>query len=152
MKQINKNNLLDIINAFIESPETNKRPMLIWFKSYDDIDTVRRLIRETRGCSEVSQHPLYGHSQFLDKEGKAQKIAEHPELSREFIYPGSLDEDTRFFLYHRYLEQLDFAHISYVLELAQKTDKPLVALVNDYSKEENQAFDASRFEEYTFAE
>ena len=148
MKQITKDTLLDVIKTYVESKESNKKPMLIWFQSNDDIDNARRAIREIKGCCAVNKHPLYGHEHFIDNEGKVKKIADYPELTTKFIYPGSYDENVRFFMYHRYVEQLLDDHIEYVKELAEKTQKPLVMLINDYSKEENPMFDASPFEEY----
>lgn len=141
--------IVNVVNNYIGSSESTKKPMLIWFESNEDIDKARRTIRNILGCCEVNQHPLYGHEHFIDKDGKVKKISDHPELTNGFIYPGRYDENVRFFLYHRYTEQLYDGHIAYVKELAEKTQKPLLLLVNEYSNEENPKFDASSFEEYT---
>ena len=33
MEQITKDTLLDVIKTYVESKESNKKPMLIWFQS-----------------------------------------------------------------------------------------------------------------------
>ena len=148
LKQIGKENIVNVVRNYVESYYAGKNPMLIWFKSNEDIDKVRQAIREVQGCCEVNQHPLYGYEHFIDNDGKVKQIADHPELTNKFIYPGRYDENVRFFLYHRYTEQLHGDHIAYVKELAEKTTKPLVLLVNDYSKEDRPEFTPVGFEQY----
>ena len=49
MKKTNKDNIIEAIEAYINSSPI--RPVLIWFHSNPDIDNARRVIREMNSSS-----------------------------------------------------------------------------------------------------
>ena len=148
MKQINKENLIECVKSFIENSE-NQKPMLIWFYSNTDIDFARNAIAEIEGCARVMNHPFEGHERFI-KDGKIELLADYPELKNQIIFPSTYDENTRFFLYHRYMIQLEENNIAYLQDIAKKAQVPLILLINDYSKAENPNFNTEVFDEYEY--
>ena len=60
------------------------------------------------------------------------------------------DESTKFFLFHRYMEQLKTTYLQYAIDLKNRTNLPVIYLVNDYSKEEEPQADVSAFEEWEY--
>ena len=147
MKQLTESTIIDEIKDFIRSKEC--KLMLIWFPSNPTIDEFRRKIREIPGCANVSEaNPLEGHSKYIDIEGQLKNITE--EMRQKFYFPSSYSENTKFFLGHRYLQQLEDDFISYIKVLSKRTNIPVIYIVNSYSKRENPLFDASDFVEYEF--
>lgn len=66
------------------------------------------------------------------------------------IIPGTYNENTKFFLFHRYMEQLRGEYLKYVFDLMYKTKCPVVYLANDYSKEEEPQANVSAFEQWEY--
>ena len=141
MKQINKDNTIDAINEYIAN--TPKRPLLVWFHSNTDSDNVRRNIENIPGCATC------GGAIYADKEGTIQTITPS-ETDEKVIIPDTYNETTKFFLFHRYTEQLKAPYLQYAVDLMHKTKLPVVYVANDYSKEEESQLDVSAFEEWEY--
>ena len=148
-KKLTKDNVFDRIEEFIGMEESSK-PMLIWFENNLDIDDIRHALFEVSGCAHFQNHPLWGHKKvFID--GKQELIANHPELFHQTLFPPSYNEQqTRFFLYHRFERQLGDEFIAYAKEISIAAKKPLILLVNDYSRLEYPSFDTQDFDEYLY--
>ena len=107
MKSTNKDNIIETIEEYINSSPI--RPVLIWFHSDPDIDNVRRAIREMNGCASC------GQALYIDKAGAIQTLTPSGD-DEQFIIPGTYNENTKFFLFHRYEEQLRGEYLKYVFE------------------------------------
>ena len=70
----------------------------------------------------------------------------------QFIIPGTYNENTKFFLFHLYMEQLRGEYLKYALDLMYETKLPVVYLANDYSKEEEPQANISAFEEWEYSD
>lgn len=138
MKKTNKDNIIETIEAYISSSPI--RPVLIWFHSNPDIDNARRAISEMNGCATC------GGAIYADKEG----VIQPSEGADKFIIPGTYNENTKFFLFHRYEEQLRGEYLKYAFDLMYKTKCPVVYVANDYSKEEYPQADVSAFEQWEY--
>lgn len=138
MKQINKDNIIDAINKYIAS--TPKHPLLVWFHSNIDIDETRRNIANISGCATC------GGAIYADKEGVIQPAG----ADKKVIIPGTYNETTKFFLFHRYLEQLKAPFLQYAVDLMKETKLPVIYVANDYSKEEEPQADVSAFEQWEY--
>lgn len=143
MKSTNKDNIIETIEKYINSSPI--RPVLIWFHSDPDIDNVRRAIREMNGCASC------GQALYIDKAGAIQTLTPSGD-DEQFIIPGTYNESTKFFLFHRYEEQLRGEYLKYVWDLMYKTKRPVVCLVNDYSKEADSQANVSAFEEWEYSQ
>ncbi len=141
MKKTNKDNIIEAIEEYINSSPI--RPVLIWFHSTPDIDNARRVISEMNGCATC------GLALYIDKAGAIQTITPSGD-DEQFIIPGTYSEDTKFFLFHRYREQLRGEYLKYVFDLMYKTKCPVVYLANDYSKEEEPQANISAFEQWEY--
>ena len=139
MKKTNKDNIIETIEAYISSSPI--RPVLIWFHSNPDIDNARRAISEMNGCATC------GGAIYADKEG----VIQPSESAEKLIIPGTYNESTKFFLFHRYEEQLKVPFLQYAVDLMKETKLPVIYLANDYSKEEPQA-DVSVFEQWEYCD
>lgn len=138
MKQINKDNIINAINEYITS--TPKHPLLVWFHSDIDSDHARRSIENIPGCATC------GQAIYVDKSGAIQTITPS-ESDEKFIIPGTYNETTKFFLFHRFTEQLRAPYLQYAVDLMKETKLPVIYVANDYSKEEEPQLDVSAFEE-----
>ncbi len=138
MKTTNKDNIIETIEEYINS--TPIRPVLIWFHSNPDIDIARRAISEMNGCATC------GGAIYADKEG----VIQPSDGSDKLIIPGTYNENTKFFLFHCYLEQLKAPYLKYAFDLMYKTKCPVVYVANDYSKEEEPQADVSAFEQWEY--
>lgn len=141
MKSTNKDNIIETIEEYVSSSPI--RPVLIWFHSNQDIDNARRAISEMNGCATC------GQTLYIDKAGAIQTITPSGD-DEQFIIPGTYDESTKFFLFHRYMEQLREEYLKYALDLMYETKCPVVYLANDYSKKEEPQADISAFEEWEY--
>ena len=148
MKKLNKENLIEVVNSFIQDKK-HPTPMLIWLHSWEDFHFANPEISHLKGCATVIGHPFAGHQTFM-LDGQIKLVADYPELLKEPILPGSYREDTSFFLYNRYLDQLNDDAISHVLSIAKNTELPLILLIIEHSKIENPSFDADGFDQYEF--
>ena len=140
MKKTNKGNIIETIEAYISSSPI--RPVLIWFHSNLDIDNARRAISEMNGCATC------GGAIYADKEG----VIKPSESAEKLIIPGTYNESTKFFLFHRYEEQLRGEYLKYAFDLMYKTKFPVVYVANDYSKEEYPQADVSAFEQWEYSQ
>ena len=143
MKKTNKDNIIETIEEYISSSPI--RPVIIWFHSNPDIDNARRAISEMNGCATC------GQALYVDKAGAIQTLTPS-EDDEQFIIPGTYNENTKFFLFHRYMEQLRGEYLKYVFDLMYKTKCPVVYLANDYSKEEKPQADVSAFEQWEYSQ
>lgn len=141
MKSTNKDNIIETIEEYVGSSPI--RPVIIWFHSNHDIDNARRAISEMNGCATC------GQALYIDKEGAIQTLTPSGD-DKQFIIPGTYDESTKFFLFHRYMEQLKTTYLQYAIDLKNRTNLPVIYLVNDYSKEEEPQADVSAFEEWEY--
>lgn len=141
MRKTNNNNISKVIEEYISSSPI--RPVLIWFHSNPDIDNARRAISEMNGCATC------GQALYLDKAGAIQTLTPSGD-DEQFIIPGTYNENTKFFLFHRYEEQLRGEYLKYALDLMYETKCPVVYLTNDYSKEEEPQANVSAFEEWEY--
>ena len=141
MKKTNKDNIIETIEEYINSSPI--RPVLIWFHSNPDIDNARRAISEMNGCA------TYGNAVYIDKAGTLKAITPSGD-DEQFIIPRTYNENTKFFLFHRYFEQLREEYLKYTLDLMCETNLPVVYLANDYSKEEEPQANVSAFEEWEY--
>lgn len=141
MRKTNNNNISKVIEEYISSSPI--RPVLIWFHSNQDIDNARRAISEMNGCATC------GNTLYTDKKGTLKTITPS-EDETQFVIPGTYDESTKFFLFHRYMEQLKTTYLQYAIDLKNRTNLPVIYLVNDYSKEEEPQADVSAFEEWEY--
>ena len=141
MRKTNNNNISKAIEEYISSSPI--RPVLIWFHSNPDIDNARRAISEMNGCATC------GHALYIDKAGTIQTITPSGD-DEQFIIPGTYNENTKFFLFHCYMEQLRGEYLKYALDLMYETKLPVVYLANDYSKEEEPQANVSAFEEWEY--
>ena len=139
MKSTNKDNIIETIEEYVGSSPI--RPVIIWFHSNHDIDNARRAISEMNGCATC------GQALYIDKEGAIQTLTPSGD-DEQFIIPGTYNENTKFFLFHRYMEQLRGEYLKYALDLMYDTKLPVVYLANDYSKEEEPQANVSAFEEW----
>jgi len=89
-----------------------------------------------------------GGAIYADKED----VIHSSEGTDEFIIPGTYNETTKFFLFHRYMEQLKVPFLQYAVDLMKKTTLPVVYLANDYSKEEEPQADVSAFEQWEYSQ
>ena len=136
MRQINKDNTIDAINEYIDS--TPNHPLMVWFHSNNDIDEARQNIENIPGCVTC------GNAIYTDKEGVIQPSG----TDEKAIIPGTYNENTKFFLFHRYMEQLEAPYLQYAVNLMKETKLPVIYVANDYSKEEEPQVDVSAFEEW----
>ena len=143
MKKTNKNNIIETIEGYINSSPI--RPVLIWFHSNPDIDNARRAISEMNGCATC------GNALYIDKAGTLKTITPSGD-DEQFIIPRTYNENTKFFLFHCYFEQLREEYLKYVFDLMYKTKCPVVYLANDYSKEEEPQADISAFEQWDYSQ
>ena len=97
MKSTNKDNIIENIEEYISSSPI--RPIIIWFHSNPDIDNARHAINEMNGCATC------GQALYIDKAGVIQTLTPSGD-DEQFIIPGTYNENTKFFLFHRYEEQL----------------------------------------------
>ena len=141
MKKTNKDNIIETIEEYINSSPI--RPVLIWFHSNPDIDNARRVISEMNGCATC------GQALYIDKAGAIQTLTPSGD-DEQFIIPGTYNENTKFFLFHLYMEQLRGEYLKYALDLMYETKLPVVYLANDYSKEEEPQANVSAFEEWEY--
>ena len=141
MKSTNKDNIIETIEEYISSSPI--RPVLIWFHSTLDIDTVRRAISLMNGCATC------GNAFYIDKVGAIQTITPYGD-DEQFIIPGTYNENTKFFLFHRFEEQLRGEYLKYVFDLMYKTKCHVVYLANTYSKEKEPQANVSAFEEWEY--
>ena len=141
MRKTNNNNISKVIEEYISSSPI--RPVLIWFHSNPDIDNARRTISEMNGCANC------GQALYIDKAGTIQTITPSGD-DEQFIIPGTYNENTKFFLFHLYMEQLRGEYLKYALDLMYETKLPVVYLANDYSKEEEPQANVSAFEEWEY--
>ncbi len=139
MKQINKDDIVNVINEYINGNPL--RPALIWFHTNIDLDAARQIINHIPGCANC------GNAIFIDKNGKIQSLT---PSDAGFIIPGTFNKDTKFFLFHRFTEQLKAPFLKYAVNLMKVTKLPVICVVNEYSKEEEPNFDVSQFEEWFF--
>ena len=140
MKSTNKDNIIETIEEYVGSSPI--RPVLIWFHSNPDIDNARRAISEMNGCATC------GGAIYADKEG----VIQPSEDADKFIIPGTYNENTKFFLFHRFMEQLKAPFLQYAVDLMKETKLPVVYLANDYSKEEELQADVSAFEQWEYCD
>lgn len=140
MKKTNKDNIIESIEEYISSSPI--RPVLIWFHSNPDIDNARHAISEMSGCATC------GGAIYIDEDGAIQPSGD----DEQFIIPRTYDENTRFFLFHRYEEQLRGGFLKYAFDLMYKTKRPVVYVANDYSKEEYPQADVSAFEQWEYSQ
>lgn len=111
-----------IENYIASSPS---KPLLVWFTSNDALDDLRRKIETKPGCTKVQDRPC---------------------AMGEFAPPYNYKkEQTKFFLYHSYFDQLCTENVTYCHELIEKLGLPVVCIVNDYS--DYDGFDTAQFEE-----
>lgn len=143
MRKTNNNNISKVIEEYISSSPI--RPVLIWFHSNQDIDNARRAISEMNGCATC------GNTLYTDKKGTLKTLTPSGD-DEQFIIPGTYNASTKFFLFHRYMEQLRGEYLKYVFDLMYKTKCPVVYLANDYSKEEYPQADVSAFEEWEYSQ
>lgn len=141
MRKTNNNNISKVIEEYISSSPI--RPVLIWFHSNQDIDNARRAISEMNGCATC------GQALYIDKAGAIQTLTPSGD-EEHFIIPGAYNESTKFFLFHRYEEQLRGEYLKYALDLMYETKLPVVYLANDYSKEKEPQANVSAFEEWEY--
>ena len=141
MRKTNNNNISKAIEEYISSSPI--RPVLIWFHSNPDIDNARHAISEMNGCANC------GQALYIDKAGTIQTITPSGD-DEQFIIPGTYNENTKFFLFHLYMEQLRGEYLKYALDLMYETKLPVVYLANDYSKEEEPQANVSAFEEWEY--
>lgn len=141
MRKTNNNNISKVIEEYISSSPI--RPVLIWFHSNQDIDNARRAISEINGCATC------GQALYVDKAGAIQTLTPSGD-DEQFIIPGTYNASTKFFLFHRYEEQLRGEYLKYALDLMYETKLPVVYLANDYSKEEEPQANVSAFEEWEY--
>ena len=121
MKSTNKDNIIETIEEYVGSSPI--RPVIIWFHSNHDIDNARRAISEMNGCATC------GQALYIDKEGAIQTLTPSGD-DEQFIIPGTYDESTKFFLFHRYMEQLKTTYLQYAIDLKNRTNLPVIYLVN----------------------
>ena len=138
MRQINKDNTIDAINEYIAS--TPQHPLMVWFHSNNDIDEARRNIENIPGCATC------GNAIYTDDKGVIQPSG----TDEKVIIPRTYNENTKFFLFHRYMEQLKAPYLQYAVDLMKETKLPVVYVSNDYSKEEEPQLDVSAFEEWEY--
>ena len=141
MKKTNKDNIIETIEEYINSSPI--RPVLIWFHSNPDIDNARRVISEMNGCATC------GNRVYIDKAGALKMITRYRDEEQSII-PRTYNENTKFFMFHRYFEQLRGEYLKYALDLMYETKLPVVYLVNDYSKEEEPQANVSAFEQWEY--
>ena len=143
MRKTNNNNISKVIEEYISSSPI--RPVLIWFHSNQDIDNARRAISEINGCATC------GQALYVDKAGAIQTLTPSGD-DEQFIIPGTYNENTKFFLFHRYMEQLRGEYLKYVFDLMYKTKCPVIYLANDYSKKEEPQANVSAFEQWEYSQ
>ena len=143
MRKTNNNNISKVIEEYISSSPI--RPVLIWFHSNPDIDNARHAISEMNGCATC------GQALYVDKAGAIQTLTPSGD-DEQFIIPGTYNENTKFFLFHRYMEQLRGEYLKYVFDLMYKTKCPVIYLANDYSKEEEPQANVSAFEQWEYSQ
>ena len=143
MRKTNNNNISKVIEEYISSSPI--RPVLIWFNSNQDIDNARRAISEMNGCATC------GQTLYIDKAGAIQTITPSGD-DEQFIIPGTYNENTKFFLFHHYMEQLRGEYLKYVFDLMYKTKCPVIYLANDYSKKEEPQANVSAFEQWEYSQ
>lgn len=143
MKSTNKDNIIETIGEYVGSSPI--RPVIIWFHSNSDIDNARRAIREMNGCATC------GQALYIDKAGAIQTLTPSGD-DEQFIIPGTYNENTKFFLFHRYMEQLKAPYLQYAMDLMKETKLPVIYLANDYSKEEEPQANISAFEQWEYSQ
>lgn len=122
--------ILDKIAEYIAG--NPKRPLLIWFHSNSEIDEARRSIASIPGCVTCGDN-------VYEKDGA---VIEKKKISDS--------EGIRFFLFHRYFEQLKAPFLKYAIDLMNKTGLPVVYIANDYSKEEEPQLNVAAFDEWDY--
>lgn len=136
MENLNYKQLLtlvdDVLNGRWEG--NTSKPIMIWFWSNTDIDTVKNQLKDIRELASFQEHPIR-HSTKMILGDEVVKVADYPEYAERFILPSSFNSYTKGFLYHRYFDQLSPKYLYDCREIIENTGMPLVGLVNDYEKE-----------------
>ena len=130
---LKQNRVMTILDNIAEYIAGNpKRPLLIWFHSNSEIDEARRSIASIPGCATCGDN-------VYEKDGA---VIEKKKISDS--------EGIRFFLFHRYFEQLKAPFLKYAIDLMNKTGLPVVYIANDYSKEEELQLNVAAFDEWDY--
>lgn len=122
----------DVLNGRWEG-DTSK-PIMIWFWTNPDLDTVKKQLDNIRELASFHGHPIR-HCTKMILGDEVVKVADHPEYAEQFILPSSFHSYTKGFLYHQYVEQLSPKYLFDCKEVIEHTGMPLIGLVNDYEKE-----------------
>jgi hypothetical protein len=132
MKTIKLSEVMGTISLYTENHQ-DKKPMMFWFRSNPDIDGIIRQINDTPSYSKFRGHPLKLGNEYMILDGRTVKIADYPELVESFIFPSSLKDTTKLFVYHEYIGQLNTEAMKYCLDVVNIGKYPVVCLMNDYS-------------------
>ena len=151
MKEITENDLWRFITSYHDCFHELK-PFMFWFHSNADIDIVKAKMNENPEFSSMLGHPLKQGNKYAVWDGKTVRLSEHPEILGQFVYPPTMTEKTKIFVYHRYLMQLDKESLQYCLDMSMKF--PVVCLMNNYSLKDDRpceellSFIENNFEQY----
>jgi hypothetical protein len=136
MKNLTYKELLTLVDDVLKGhwEGNTSKPIMIWFWSNSDLDTVKKHLGNIRELASFQGHPVR-HSPKMILGNEIVNVADHPEYAERFILPSSFNEYTKGFLYHQYLEQLSPEYLYDCREIIENTHLPLIGLVNDYEKE-----------------
>lgn len=152
MKSISKENFLNEVFKCINGERKfNDKPVMVHFHSNADIDSVRKLLKNSPSVISVSPLDCDSHSKgfaFLNE--KLIRMEDHPELSQQFFPPAAYrgNEDvTKCFLFFFFgVNQLQADYVTYCRILFRKIPLPIFYLVNDYSEDPLNAMQDNFFE------
>lgn len=115
---------------------TKRKPIIFWFHSNSDLDQIKAEINANPAFATMQGHPFkQGHSKII-WEGEQVKLSEHPEILSQFVYPPTMTDKTRLFVYHRYKMQLDREQLDYCLDMVNVGNYPVICLMNNYAIKE----------------
>lgn len=151
MKTISYSEIRNLIDDYCKNFK-NRKPLMFWFHSNPDIDKIKHdLTKDWEHVATMEGHPLKQGNRFMLQNGKEIRIAEHPEVFEEFIFPSSFKQTTKMFVYHRYFNQLELEQLQYCIDMVKTGGYPVICLMNDYAKnEENISDDSLQFIEQMF--
>lgn len=136
------------INDYIALGNEVTKPLIVWLSFQDEIsashysssfDFVLDYLtrkpfsdRAPRYCAYRTEgHPFkQGWTYFIDSDNIKKRISDHPEMFENFMRPN-YRSDTDYFLYYRYVDQLNPEHLAYCQDLIDNLHMPVVCLLVD---------------------
>lgn len=130
-------NVWQIIEKYSQGKvNKNTKPLMFWFYSNPDLDKVKSLVNKNPDYATMQGHPFKQGNKYIGLDDKIDKLADHPEVLKQFVFPSTKTDKTKLFVYHRYVQQLDIEQLQYCIEVVNIGKFPVICLMNDYSMQD----------------